>query len=483
MELEIKTEKEFLLAREGMEEVLKYARKSGKIVFFTSDMYLTAEILAEMLTFVGIQAKDEEVIVSCEYGMSKCSGLHGILRKRFPDLKILHIGDHAEADGRCAKEAGIDDVFLVNSAYSMFGASSAHGLLKFSDTWENRIVLGNFTAKQFRNPFIFEKTGGKVNIDSEYDAGYYFLAPVFIVFIRWFLQKAEEYRLDWLLLSSRDGYIIKKLLDVASEMWPLLHLPKYTYFYTSRSVCVQASIRNEEDILYAADQIPFSGTVEELLSLRFGVKEEELLPRRMDEEDLDYVMRHRKIIKKHSRETRERYQRYLSGLNIRDRDCCGFFDFVSGGTCQYALDKFWNVKMRGLYFLKFNDPVKAGLFIDSLYQEANVYTKNSAIQKKYFLLERIVTSPEPTLDDFDKEGRPLFGKETRTREELDSLEEIQRGILDGFREYGSRPLEREMTDEYIHLLGEESAVCHQAFFQSSFMVDEFCNRSFCVAGF
>ena len=481
MELEIDIEKEYLLVRDKMKKMLEYVRQSGKQVVFVSDTCLPAEVLSELLRCKGISVLAEEALVSCQCGVSKSSGLYCILRNRFPKQRILHIGHDFITDEQCAKAWGIDDVFLVNSVHTLLGLSKANRFLMFDDMWMNRIIMGEFAAKQFANPFVFEKTAGKIYIHSEYDFGYYFLAPILIVFIRWLLKKAEEYKITRLLLSSRDGYIIKGLLDEAYKKHTDCYLPEYTYFYTSRSVCVRAALKEKKDILYAAEQIPFSGTAKELLQQRFGLKEEEILPEKdVNESDADYIVKHEKAILRHSCETRHRYKRYLLSLKIRDTDCCGFFDFVSGGTCQYALNKIWDTKMKGLYFLKFYDPVKADLSIDALYGENNAYVDGWAMTKKYFLLERVITAFEPTLMDFDEKGKPVFGKETRSQEELNSLRIIHRGILDAFLKYDLADVN--FADEFIRLLDEDYAVCKFSFLQSAHVTDEFCNRSFNIPG-
>lgn len=481
MALEIETEKEYLCVRDSIKKALDYARRSGKRVFFTSDMYLSEKVLFGSLEYMGIQVGDGGSIISCQYGVSKNSGLYTVLRERFPDQKILHIGDDPEADGQCAIAAGIDEVFLVDSAYRMLGASTANRLMKYSVDLSARMLLGGFAAKQFCDPFIFEKTGKKVSIDSGYDLGYYFLAPLFTVFIQWLLKKTEQYKLTKLLLASRDGYIIKSLLDALHITYPEVKLPGYIYFYTSRTVCVRASVRDDADIIYAVEQIPFSGSIEGLLQKRFGVEKEELLERDIDSSNLDYVMRHRNVILKHAKEARCNYEVYLSKLGIKGEDRCGLFDFVSGGTCQYALSKFWDVKLQGLYFLRFYDPIKSGLSIDGLYQETNVYTGNSALEEKYIFLERIVTSFEPTLTGFDKTGEPLFEKETRSQEEIDSLRAVHKGILDAFLKYS--PSNLDMADGFLQLLSKDHAICDLPFLRSTRMTDAFCNRDFDIPGF
>lgn len=480
-ELELEEEKKAMIVREGMKEILSYARKSGKRVFFTSDMYLTSDRLYLLFNDLGIEAMMDEFIISCEYGMSKMNGLHTVLRNRFSDQRILHVGDNAEADGQYAIQAGINDVFLLGSAYEQLDSSSAGELLKFSAAWINRKLLGEFAAKQFQDPFQFEKNKGKVRIDTDYELGYYFLAPMLSVFIHWMLRKVKEYSLTRLLLASRDGYIVKELLDRIKMRMPEMELPEYTYFYTSRAICVLAAIQKEEDIIDAAERSPFSGSVEELLQKRFRVRKTDILEKEAGESDRDYILRHKEKILEQADIARRCYRVYLSKLGIRNDERCGFIDFVSGGTCQYGLYKFWDKTLIGLYFLKLPALEKENLTIDTLYPKTNVYAKSTALEEKYFFLERIMTSLEPTVWGFSEDGIPIFEQEKRSFSELESLKRVHQGLIDGVLRY--RIEDEKLADAFVNLLERKYAVCKLPFAETASMTDEFCNRIFDVPAF
>lgn len=480
-QLELEEEKKAIIVREGMKEVLSDARKRGKKVFFTSDMYLPSDKLYSIFSDLGIEAAADEFIISCEYGMSKMNGLHTVLRDRFPDQRILHVGDNAEADGQCAIQAGINEVFLLGSAYEQLDHSSAGELLQCSAAWKNRKLLGEFAAKQFGNPFRFEENRGKVRINTDYEFGYFFLASLLSAFIHWMLGKAKEYSLTRLLLASRDGYIVKELLDQIKMRKPELELPEYMYFYTSRAICVLAAIQKEEDIIEAAEQSPFSGSAEELLQKRFRVRGTDILERKAGERDRDYILRHREKILEQADIARRCYGAYLSELGIGDDDRCGFIDFVSGGTCQYALQKFWDKRLIGLYFLKLPILEKENLTIDALYQKTNIYERSTALEEKYFFLERIMTSLEPSVRGFSETGVPFFEQEKRSSDELESLKRIHQGLLDGALRYGIE--DEKLADVFVGLLEKNHAVCKLPFAETASMTDEFCNRMFDVPVF
>ena len=79
---ELSLEREHILPRNRMVDALRYALSSGKKVFLTSDMYLDKEEISSILGKCGIDG-DFELIVSCEYGLSKFVGpLFDVLKEK-----------------------------------------------------------------------------------------------------------------------------------------------------------------------------------------------------------------------------------------------------------------------------------------------------------------------------------------------------------------------------------------------------------------
>jgi FMN phosphatase YigB (HAD superfamily) len=111
--LEIDLESEYLVRREDMCEMLLYAVNCGKRVYLVSDMNLPGYIINSLLDKLEISVCSENILVSCDYGVSKSSGLFAELRKKVGMAKILHIGDNWEADIQSAARYGIDDTFYI----------------------------------------------------------------------------------------------------------------------------------------------------------------------------------------------------------------------------------------------------------------------------------------------------------------------------------------------------------------------------------
>ena len=105
--LELQTEQELLQRNDEVIELLEYAKHIGKKVILVSDMYMTKEILTEILRNLHITEYDD-LFVSCEYHTTKMQQLFSCYKEKVNALSYLHIGDHEVYDGLRAAENGMD---------------------------------------------------------------------------------------------------------------------------------------------------------------------------------------------------------------------------------------------------------------------------------------------------------------------------------------------------------------------------------------
>ncbi|WP_033168591.1 HAD-IA family hydrolase [Clostridium sp. KNHs205] len=482
MSEEINQELKCLIARKKMIDIFSYTKGKGKAICITSDMYFSSKILKKFLEQNGYLINDIPIFVSNEQGVAKYNGLFEILRTKYGKKRILHIGDNEEADIRASQIAGIDNSFYIKSAYDMLTDSVANDLINHAGLLANRNYIGRFIAKQFNNPFVFEHTKGKLSLCSEYDMGYSFLTPIVTVFVNWLIDMCKKEEIGTLLLGARDGYLIEKLLNIVKELDSDVNLPMYKYFYASRSVCLIAGLRNDDDINYAAS-LAFAGNVKELLMRRFGLKEYELQNEIEEETEVEYILRHRDDIFSFANDVKKNYLKYINKQEIDVNKKIGFFDFVSSGTCQMAMEQFMEWENVGFYFARLYDEHKEKLKIRALCPETSVYENQLAIISKYFFMENVFTSFEPTLVAFDDDGEPVFGKENRSESQLESLKIIQNGILDGFKDLLSQnskfaSFDLYFADTLIKYIDSQYTKLELSYFADNPLVDEFCNRSF-----
>jgi predicted HAD superfamily hydrolase len=481
---EIALESEYLIRRETMVAMLEYAYETKKEVFLASDMYLPRGEIQGLLRDLGIHVEAGNILVSCDCGASKSSGLFDVLRAKAGAKRILHIGDNFEADTERAKRYGIDDTFHIESALSMLEDSHASKILKYDGTLPNRMIIGEFIGKQLNDPFLFGKTQGKFLLNGAYETAYSLIAPLIYCFFGWLVKKAAELRLECVLLSARDGFIVRNMYDLFTSRGA--DLPPMLYFYTSRSAAVLAGIKDDGDILHTA-RLAYAGKTENMLRSRFRLSDGEIKPRR-DLDDESYVLLHRDAIMRHAAAAREQYSKYIAKFDITPGANVGFFDFVSMGTCQKALGNFVNFALTGLYFAAMNCDAeyKPDTVIEAMFGGLNVFDKPNCLLENYIFLEHIMTSFEPTLQGFDDSGKPIFIEERRTAGQLRTLREIHGAVLD----YAKNTkialddicgVDAALPDFLLSLLKPQYSQTETGCFDNAELADEFCNRTYAIS--
>ncbi len=435
LETELAVENNLLCCRDKIKELYSFAISSGKKVYLLSDTYLPADFVRKILDKHGI-TQYEGILLSSEYKKAKAQGLYDTLKALSGEGSFLHIiARNDDSDYPVAEGA---DVFKIPRPYDLL-LMSPYRHLKYSfDAINHRSMAGLLAARLFSDPFALYKREGRPEIDSIYDFGYTFVAPLITKYVLWIIEEAIKGQYTDLLFAARDGFLTHKLYSFATEKLKL-NAPRGIYFQTSRILCTSSVVSEEEDILWNAN-IPHANAPERMLAERFNLDEEDIEP--YDHEKypdvLTYVLHHKERIYKKSKQIRSNYLTYMRSLGLKENGRYAFVDFVSSGTCQQTLSEFAFFDIEGLYFCKYwneNDD-KLKLPGRSLFEnicKENVYC--SYAYEKYLILETIMTSFQPSLASMDEKGQPIYRKETRTEEELQYVEEIHQAIEDYFQDY------------------------------------------------
>lgn len=419
-ELEWRLDCELIVPRKEMTGALAELRRLGKQIYIVTDSYYRQEQIEHMLRQCGINGY-ERVLVSCEYHTGKRQYLFRELRRLLGGRMSLHVGDDSLADIESAQREDLS-AFYIPNAMDLLESTGYLGFSDHMDTLTSRLKLGMLASKVFNSPFLFEEEDLTLHVDSSYDIGYLFMAPMITDFVLWFAEKVKERGLKNVWFCARDGFLIKKLYDI---LQPENHS---VYFLTSRMAALRAGVRNKEDLSYIGG-MKFSGTLAQQLEERFGI----IL--RSDEETqgkdlLDYT----EVILQTLEEKRRNNCKYVDSLAIEDGNI-GFFDFVAKGTSQMYCSRLVSNHLEGLYFLQLEKAFMKdkGLDIQAFYDESE--RDQSAIYEEYYILETILTSPMSSVLEFDSEGKPCYAKETRSETDIACFMQVQEGILDYFKEY------------------------------------------------
>ena len=456
MRLEIQAEADVIVPRKKMVEILNYAVWAGKRVNLISDMYLPSEIMEMLLRQVGI-SNYENLFISCDYRRLKKEGLFSFYREKIQAEAYLHIGDNPDSDICAAEKWGIDTV-LIKSGYKLLEESVFASICNRVKTHNERCMAGLFCANLFNNPFA--KTE-QIKVTSDEDLGWLFIAPIISEFMLWLGKEVQKEEFDGVLFAARDGYLLQKLYYQMQKDCLDIIFPKGIFFLTSRAICTQTGIEDEEDIRWLAT-VKFNGSEQELLSHRFCLKAEVIKP--LDEtaeNNVGYVLIHKKEILIQASENRRYYLQYMKNQGIEAGKKYIFVDFVSSGTCQYFLERFVPFKMKGKYFCRsITEDKKRKLKIDSLYINNGVEKADSIIYRNYRYLETIMTSPEPSLHHIDENLKVVYGIETRDKEELQFISDVHKSIEKYFEFFHNmcdwnEKISVEVAEELYQYMNEE----------------------------
>lgn len=479
---EIETERQVLLPRRDIIELMKRAVEAGKTVWLISDMYYPSEMILSFFTGCGI-SDVPEIFVSCEYGKGKTQGLYQIIREQMGVDSWLHVGDSIEADAEAASAAGLD-VYTVKSAVDMADISFWKYILDSRMNLSERTVFGVMLAHIFNSPFALYSSAGCPVIRTASELGSVIFAPVLMGLFYWIAERCTG-KYDVLLWGARDGYMFYRMQRVYQKAFPQRKLPRSVYFYTSRMAAMEGYPTCREDIVYMAG-IGFAGTGKELLLKRFSLAEEEILPQ-MDGEDTEsYVLRHEAAILRHAEKARKNFSKYWACLRIAPEQKAAFFDLVSSGSCHMCLEKFLGRKADGFYLTHIIEdyPPKRELCCESYLESEYLMGLKTNISANYEPLETMVMSHEPSLKGYSDEGHAVFADEKRTEADLEYLGKLQAGALRFFEEFcalwgeGTAEISPEFTDKVYTLLRKNNTRILSTHLAECSISDDFTGRDF-----
>ena len=414
--LEWSVDCDLLISRKEVCSLLREVYQQGKPVYITTDTFYTKKEIARFLKQCEIDYYTD-ILTSCDYRTSKNQRLFQVLRKKVPGKRCIHIGDSEDADVNSAEANGFTGC-RIYSGLDLFEQVGYLGLWEQLNSLSSRIQAGMFVAQLFNSPFQFEETDRKIHVDCAYEIGYLFFAPVICGFMTWLCSKIKNCGLQNVWFSARDGYLIQKLYNQLDD-----HVNS-VYLLTSRMAAIRAATENESDIRYV-EEMHFSGNLQDQLRERFGIDIESV-------DIQDRLMDYKEEILKRARSNRKCYQAYLQGLPMVDGDVA-FFDFVARGTVQMYVNRMTERRLKGFYFLQQDVEYmrRFSLDIEAFYQKDGT----SGIAGNYYILETVLTSPEPSVYGFTEQGEALYGEETRTKQDIGCIQLVQDGIYDYFQIY------------------------------------------------
>lgn len=238
-ELEINTLLTLTKIRNSGKKIFDFAKETDKIICITSDFYIGKIFIEKLLKHNNYDINKSNIYISCDLNLSKKNGtMYKYLEEKYPDKKILHIGDNFQVDVKQALDNGIDSLHFPSNLETQ--KCSKPSFNYFEKVFNNQIfnnynieqsfALSEIVSMRYDNPFSVERI--KKIPNNIKDIGFSFLGPIITSFTFWLLNKINENKIDTILFLSRDGYLLKKAFDLLIKK---LNLNIQThYLYSSR---------------------------------------------------------------------------------------------------------------------------------------------------------------------------------------------------------------------------------------------------------
>jgi len=265
---------------------------------------------------------------------------------------------------------------------------------------------------------------GKYVVRDAFQLGFSFLGPVVTGFAVWLEKQLKESDIHKMLFISRDGYLFQKVFDL------LKNGVETIYFLMSRTSGSLAGIETEEDIRYLA-QIPFAGSLSELLEKRFHIdRQNQQYELAAVDDILEYYS---DLIMENARRERRNYQEYIKKMGIGQEEHIALFDFVSTGTCQMNLEVLLGRAIKGFYFERIAEDyhrkkkLEITDFLGAQGGKSGTYN--------YFWLEILIKETVPSIYKMTEGGIPVYGESRISKAQKEYVEEVQRAAVQYAREH------------------------------------------------
>ena len=201
IEVEKSIEAEQLIANPTIRDVIKQKREQGYTICFISDMYMPSDFLKEVLEREGCIEHFETVYVSCEWNARKSNGaLYKKLKEQLKPKEWEHFGDHPISDYKMAKRLGIK----ATKVKTDFTTAENETILPRSDRhhYESSILAGLSRAARIH-----------LGNDAYTTIAADFVAPAYIPYAHFVIEKAKEEGIKKLYFLSRDSYILQRIAE------------------------------------------------------------------------------------------------------------------------------------------------------------------------------------------------------------------------------------------------------------------------------
>ncbi|WP_421284420.1 HAD-IA family hydrolase [Aeromonas veronii] len=370
--LEVNEEITCLYPRKSGINLFEEAKRCGKQVIITSDMYLPRDVILKILDKNNIHGFDK-LYLSSEIGLRKHEGeLFGFILKdtRVKPENILHIGDNEHGDIKMAEAHGIKTLWTPRTMQSFYKNKKYSNLF-----WKNRSsaslsesVITALCANKF-----FDEPTKRFDPDSHFNGsafnlGYFGLGWLMVAYTKWLIETAIEDGIDTLYFLSRDGEVMMEAYNRLSIYYP--SAPQAKYLYCSRRAARAAAITSEKDIIDVCNTAFNGGILKDFFFNKFNfnisnisyelitsngfTSTSELITKQDIAKVIKLALSMKEDIFHNAKVQRDSYLCYLTDSGFTGGENVAVVDIGYAGSMQASLKKLSDKeKLTGYYLLTF----------------------------------------------------------------------------------------------------------------------------------
>ena len=390
--------------------IYEKARESGKRVIATSDMYLDATIVKEILAGSGYVM--DAVYVSCDHNRTKGSGElfdYVLNEENVKAEEMIHFGDNYISDYSEARRKNISAYQTPKIVDQALSEEENRSYLSFYQTHDD-LAASIYLAQ------ISESLNLKKDEPFFSRIAYALGGPLVLSYLNYVCEKASEEKIDRLLFVSRDGCCLKQIYEKYFLDQTMISC---AYAYLSRASIYSAAMKN-----HLSDDLKKILSIAKLYLPGIEVHESE-------EENQKEYLDHQSDIDRWS-ESRDANLRNHLALITEGCDRLATVDMFSGnytsqkGVIHYLGDRI----VSGFYAGNFAD---SGIWHESFAERLLGMRDNLPVKVSEFL----VTSFESPVIGVDEDGNAVY-EYPQSKERTERYKEIMKGIeayIDDFRRF------------------------------------------------
>ena len=226
MQMEIDLENQYCFANPYMMQVVKKLLQFNKKIIITSDMYLSATQIENLLMQCKYPRFDSYYVSSDQKKSKNIGTLYNFIKeKEGNELSYIHIGDNYISDIEQAKKQGFSTYYYPNV--------NEVGMKYRTDD------MSTITKSFYQGLVNMHLHGDQNQYSYEYEYGYVYGGIFVLGYCQFIHQYVKENNIDKILFLARDGDIIQKAYN---RLFPN-EVTKTEYAYWSRSAAAKMGAR------------------------------------------------------------------------------------------------------------------------------------------------------------------------------------------------------------------------------------------------